>query len=185
LLKLIEKLTVTAIAATIIVTGSPPKPAVAQSQGTVNTIIGAAAVIGGIILYNNYVHRQQAANSIVGYTSNGGTIYGDGRIAMPNGRFYTPNSNGQYANGQYAYYNPNARATSYNYDYQRTGQYDTTHRHGRYVYHTTNVYTTTTHPGNNGIGHAYGHDQNHNDNYQNNDNNGNGHGHDNEGGNHQ
>ena len=107
--------------------GSLPKPAAADTQSTINTLLGAAAVIGGIILYNNYEHKRQAANTIVGYTRNGGTIYGDGRIVMPNGQTIYPNSNGQYPWGQYAYYNP--QGSGYTYDYNRTGQYDNTHRH--------------------------------------------------------
>lgn len=106
-----------------------PKPAVAQSQGTINTILGAAAVIGGIILYNNYQHKKQAANAVVGYTANGGTVYGDGRIVMPNGQVFYPNAGGQYPWGQYAYYNPNANPSGYQYDYQRSGRWDRTHRH--------------------------------------------------------
>lgn len=108
--------------------GSIPKPAAADTQSTINTALGAAAVIGGIILYNNYQHKKQAANTVVGYTRNGGTVYGDGRIVMPNGQTIYPNSNGTYPWGQTAYYNQNA--SGYTYDTQRTGRYDTTHRHG-------------------------------------------------------
>ena len=108
--------------------GAMPKPAAADTQSTINTLLGAAAVVGGIILYNNYEHKKQAANSIVGYTRNGGTVYGDGRIVMPNGQTIYPNSNGQYPWGQSAYYTSNA--SGYTHDYKRTGQYDKTHRHG-------------------------------------------------------
>ena len=107
-----------------------PQVAAAQSQGTINTILGAAAVIGGIILYNNYVHKKQQANTVVGYTRNGGTVYGDGRIVMPNGATVYPNSNGQYPWGQYAYYNQNADPGAYQYDYNRSGRWDNEHRHG-------------------------------------------------------
>jgi hypothetical protein len=118
----------TGMAAALAVT-AVPKPAAADTQSTMNTLLGAAAVVGGIILYNNYQHKRQAANTIVGYTRNGGTVYGDGRIVMPNGQTIYPNSNGQYPWGQTAYYNPNA--SGYTYDTQRTGQYDRTHRHDR------------------------------------------------------
>jgi hypothetical protein len=113
-----------------------PPPAAAD---TTSTLLTAAAAVGALILYNNYQHKRQAANTVVGYTANGGTVYGDGRIVMPNGQTYYPNSNGQYAWGQGAYYNPSA--TGYNYDTNRSGRYDRTHRHGN--------------------GNAYGHDQNH------------------------
>jgi hypothetical protein len=127
--------------------GSIPKPAAADTQSTMNTILGAAAVIGGIILYNNYQHKRQAANSIVGYTANGGTVYGDGRIVMPNGQTVYPNSNGTYPWGQTAYYNQNA--SGYTYDPQRTGRWDRTHRHGNGSAYNGNAY-------NNGNGNAYG-----------------------------
>jgi len=126
----ISKLITAAGMAAALAVGSIPKPAAASTQSTLNTVLGAAAVIGGIILYNNYQHKRQAANNIVGYTRNGGTVYGDGRIVMPNGQTIYPNSNGQYPWGQTAYYNQNANG--YTYDTQRTGQYDTTHRHGAY-----------------------------------------------------
>lgn len=109
--------------------GVVPKPAQANAQQTLNTALGAAALIGGLILYNNYQHKRQAANTIVGYTRNGGTIYGDGRIVMANGQTIYPNSNGQYPWGQTAYYNPNAQG--YAYDYDRDGRYDNTGRHRR------------------------------------------------------
>jgi hypothetical protein len=124
----LSKLITAAGMAAALAVGSIPKPATASTQSTLNTLLGAAAVIGGIILYNNYQHKKQAANSIVGYTRNGGTVYGDGRIVMPNGQTIYPNSNGQYPWGQTAYYNQNA--SGYTYDTQRTGQYDTTRRHG-------------------------------------------------------
>jgi hypothetical protein len=120
-------ITATGLAAALTV-GAIPKPAAASTQSTINTALGAAAVIGGLVLYNNYQHKQQAANSVVGYTRNGGTVYGDGRIVMPNGQTIYPNSNGRYPWGQTTYYNPNA--SNYTYDTQRTGQYDNTHRHG-------------------------------------------------------
>jgi hypothetical protein len=124
----LSKLITAAGMAAALAVGSIPKPATASTQSTLNTLLGAAAVIGGIILYNNYQHKKQAANNIVGYTRNGGTVYGDGRIVMPNGQTIYPNSNGQYPWGQTAYYNQNA--SGYTYDTQRTGKYDTTHRHG-------------------------------------------------------
>jgi hypothetical protein len=115
--------------------GSVQKPAAADTQSTINTLLGAAAVVGGLVLYNNYQHKRQAANAIVGYTRNGGTVYGDGRVVMPSGQVYYPNSNGAYPWGQTAYYDPNA--SGYIYDPEHTGEYDETHRHGH--------------------GHAYGH----------------------------
>jgi hypothetical protein len=109
----------------VLITGVPQRPAAANTTSTI--ILGAAALIGGIILYNNYEHKKQAANAIVGYTSNGGTVYGDGRVVMPNGQTIYPNSNGQYQGGGYAYYHPRFQPVAH--DYNRTGQYDKTHHH--------------------------------------------------------
>jgi hypothetical protein len=105
------------------------RPASASTGSTWTIIESAAALIGGIILYNNYMHKRQAANTVVGYTRNGGTVYGDGRIVMPNGAVIYPGPNGQYPWGQSAYYYPNA--AGYTYDYYRTGVYDRTGRHCR------------------------------------------------------
>jgi hypothetical protein len=127
LTRLSKFVTAAGMAAAVTV-GAIPKPASADTQSTLNTALAAAAVIGGLVLYNNYQHKRQAANSIVGYTRNGGTIYGDGRIVMPNGQTIYPNSNGQYPWGQTAYYGSNTNG--YAYDTQRTGRWDNTHRHG-------------------------------------------------------
>ena len=117
-----------AIASSLAV-GPLARPA-AASTGSTWTIIGsAAALVGGIVLYNNYIHKKQAANSIVGYTRNGGTVYGDGRIVMPNGSTVYPNSHGQYPWGQAAYYRSDAGG--YDYDPDRSGRYDRTHHHDR------------------------------------------------------
>ncbi len=51
---------------------------------TRNIILGAAAVAVGIVIYNNYQHKVAQANTVVGYTRDGGVIYGDGRVVYPN-----------------------------------------------------------------------------------------------------
>ena len=99
----------TAIAATLTLSGLP-KPAAASTTGTINTILGAAAVVGGAVLYTNYEHKKQAASNVTGYTRDGGTIYGDGRVVMPNGQTIYPNDNNQYNNNQY---NDNRSADPY------------------------------------------------------------------------
>jgi hypothetical protein len=109
-----------------------PRPA---SADTTSTLLTAAAAIGAIVLYNNYERKQAAANTVVGYTRNGGTVYADGRIVMPDGQTYYPNSNGQNAINQYGYnngYNP------YNYGYgtapsQYYGRYNNRYN-GQYNY---------------------------------------------------
>lgn len=135
-----------AIAASLI--AAPLAQPAAASVGSTYTIIEAGlALIGGIILYNNYQHKRQAANTVVGYTGNGGTVYGDGRIVMPDGATIYPGRNGRYSWGQYAYYSPNA--SGYRYDYNRTGDYDRTGRHGHH-------YAKGHHKGH---GHGHGHDR--------------------------
>lgn len=117
-----------AIAASLMV--APLSQPAAASTGSTYTIIESAlALIGGIVLYNNYQHKRQAANTIVGYTRNGGTVYGDGRVVMPDGTTIYPGRNGQYPWGQYAYYSP--YGDGYQYDYNRSGEYDRTGRHDR------------------------------------------------------
>jgi hypothetical protein len=167
--------------AAAVTVGSIPKPAAADTQSTLNTALAAAAVIGGLVLYNNYQHKRQAANSIVGYTRNGGTIYGDGRIVMPNGQTIYPNSNGQYPWGQSAYYG--SSTNGYVYDTQRTGRWDSTHRHGNayrsnnngsYNNGYTNARYTNGYNGNNGNngnhnGWRNNHDRNHNGNHDDHD----------------
>jgi len=60
-------------------------PSHADSAATTrNIILGAVAVTAGIILYNNYEHKVAQANTVVGYTSDGGVVYGDGRVVYPN-----------------------------------------------------------------------------------------------------
>lgn len=140
--------------------GPLASPASASTGSTYTLIESGLALIGGIILYNNYQHKRQAANRIVGYTRNGGTVYGDGRIVMPDGSTIYPGRNGQYPWGQYAYYNPNAGG--YTYDYGRTGRYDRTRRHGdddddynRGNYN-NNYYRGGYAPGNSAWGHSRG-----------------------------
>ncbi len=132
MLQRLSKATVAFAIAASLAAGPLARPAAASTGSTYTLIEGALALIGGIVLYNNYQHKRQAANTIVGYTRNGGTVYGDGRIVMPNGQTIYPNANGQYPWGQGAYYEPNAGG--YMYDYQRTGEYDRTqrHKHGRW-----------------------------------------------------
>lgn len=129
---MLQRLTKGAIALAIsaaLLAGPLARPAAASTGSTYTLIEAGLALIGGIILYNNYHHKQQAHDTVVGYTRNGGTVYGDGRIVMPNGETIYPGRNGKYPWGQYAYYSPNAGG--YNYDYNRTGEFDRTGRHDR------------------------------------------------------
>ena len=90
----LHKLIVAAgVTATLAVGAIAPRPA---SADTTSTVITAAAILGAIILYNNYQHKRAAANVPVGYTRNGGVVFGDGRVVMPNGEVYYPDSDGDY-----------------------------------------------------------------------------------------
>ena len=120
--RLSKFITATGAAAAITTGAMIPRPA---SADTTSTLLTAAAAIGAIVLYSNYEHKRAEANTIVGYTRNGGTVYGDGRIVMPNGQTFYPNSNGQYAINNYGYnngYNPTAYGYA-PYGYYNNGQY--------------------------------------------------------------
>src|ERR1700737_4862242 len=66
----------------------------AGQRSTRNIILGALAVTG-IVLYTNYQRHAAYARSVVGYTRDGGTVYGDGRIVYPNGQTIYTSNNGQ------------------------------------------------------------------------------------------
>jgi len=115
--RLSKLIVATGAAASISVGAFMPRPA---SADTTSTILTAAAAIGAVVLYSNYQHKQAAANTIVGYTGNGGTVYADGRVVMANGQTYYPNSN---TNGQYAYNYP-VNNGQYNNGQYNNGQYN-------------------------------------------------------------
>jgi hypothetical protein len=115
-----SKFVMAAGAAATVTTGAMiPRPA---SADTTSTLLTAAAAIGAIVLYSNYEHKKAAANTIVGYTRNGGTVYGDGRVVLPNGQTYYPSSNGQYT-GYNNGYNPNSQYNGQYNNGQYNGQY--------------------------------------------------------------
>ncbi len=94
-----SKLFITAGAAATIFAGAiVPRPAAASTQDTIDTILGAAAVIGSVVLYDDYANEQ--ANAVCGYTSDGGVVYCDGRVVMPDGQVFYP---GQYDAGGWVY----------------------------------------------------------------------------------
>jgi hypothetical protein len=125
----IRKFAVITGSAAMLSTGALAAMPKAASADTTSTLLTAAGIVGALVLYNNYNHKRQAANDVVGYTRNGGTIFGDGRIQLANGQTVYPNSNGQYPGGQYAYYNSRANTSNFTYDNARSGRFDTTGRH--------------------------------------------------------
>jgi hypothetical protein len=66
----------------------------AGQRSTRNIILGALAATG-IIIYSNYQRHAAYARSVVGYTRDGGVVYGDGRIVYPNGQTIYTSNNGQ------------------------------------------------------------------------------------------
>src|ERR1700680_2669712 len=65
------------------------------AASTRNIILGAAAVAAGIIISRNVAHKRELAGTVAGYTSDGATVYADGRVAYANGASYYPGDRGQ------------------------------------------------------------------------------------------
>jgi hypothetical protein len=65
------------------------------AASTRNIILGAAAVAAGIIISQNVAHKRELAGTVAGYTSDGATVYADGRVAYANGASYYPGDRGQ------------------------------------------------------------------------------------------
>ena len=124
--RLSKLIVATGAAASVSVGALMPRPA---SADTTSTILTAAAAIGAVVLYSNIQRKQAAANTIVGYTRNGGTVYADGRVVMADGQTYYPNSN---TNGQYGYNYP-VNNGQYNNGQYANGQYNNgQYANGRY-----------------------------------------------------
>ena len=90
--------TLVALALLFVFAFSALSPALAETAGqrsTRNIILGAIALTAGVILYNNYHHKQVAHDTIVGRTADGGTVYADGRIVYPNGTVVYTSNNGR------------------------------------------------------------------------------------------
>ena len=87
----------TILALFALVASIAPRPASAEgAASTRNIILGAAAAVAGIVIYDNVRHKRAAANQVVGYTRDGGTVHADGRVTYPNGRtYYTSNGDGR------------------------------------------------------------------------------------------
>ncbi len=142
---------VAAVLALTILAGTfgAPTTASADTAGQRSTrtlILTGLAAVAAIVLYNNYHHKQVAANTVVGYTRDGGVVYADGRIVYPDGTvLYTGNQSRQRCNymgygaqcGQptYAYrgyYPNNYGARPYYGQNGYPGQYGYTGQNGYY-----------------------------------------------------
>ena len=65
------------------------------AASTRNIILGAAAVAAGIIIGRNVAHKRELATTVAGYTTDGGTVFADGRVVYANGASYYPGDQGQ------------------------------------------------------------------------------------------
>lgn len=90
---------IAAMLAVLIAISAFATPVAADTAGQRSTrtlILSGLAAAALIVLYNNYHHKQVAANTVVGYTRDGGTIHADGRITYPDGTvLYAGNANRQ------------------------------------------------------------------------------------------
>jgi hypothetical protein len=66
-----------------------------QAAVTRNTILGIAALVAGAVIAGNVSQKYATANTVEGYTRDGGTVYADGHVAYGNGSSYYPNDHGQ------------------------------------------------------------------------------------------
>lgn len=81
-----------------------PKEARADDTGAV--LLGAALGVAGTAIYENVLHKQQAASQVVGYTSQGCAVYADGHVGCNNAgagtpTVATPAGYGRYGAGTY------------------------------------------------------------------------------------
>src|SRR5579864_8716550 len=69
------------------------QPAKADQTST-EEILAAGALIAGIAISENIAHKQQLAQTVVGRTANGGVVFGDGHVVLPNGQSFYPGNFG-------------------------------------------------------------------------------------------
>lgn len=130
--------TLAGLALTAVAMTSVVAPARADGASTTRTIIGVAAAVAGIATAVNVEHKHAVANQVVGYLSDGSTVYADGHVVSPNGQSWYPGNQGQqiacngqscsvYQNGQYTGYNNGG----YN-PYNNGGYYNNGYNNGSY-----------------------------------------------------
>jgi hypothetical protein len=92
-------------------TGFLARAGTSGQTSTRNIILGAVALTAGIILYDDYAHSASTASSQVGYTTDGGLVYADGRIVYGSMGItvYVSNDDGGHI---CAFYGPGARCRS-------------------------------------------------------------------------
>ena len=141
--------------------GTTAKPAAAdQAAVTRNIILGAAAVAIGVTAAN-VAHKHAVANTVVGYTPDGSTVYQDGHVVSPNGQSYYPGNYGESVscNGQYCNMSGNGTYNNgYGYNgYGYNGYGYNGYNNNGYNSNGYNGYYNTGYNGNNG----YWYDQSH------------------------
>lgn len=109
-------------------------PAFAETSGQRSTrnIILAALGVTAIVLYKNYLDKKAQANTIVGYTPDGGVVYADGRVVYPDGvNAYASNNGYQrcYFNGGGERCVPNRMYAYFPQGYQPPPGWYKRHRH--------------------------------------------------------
>ena len=85
----IVRSTLAAVALAGVLGGAVSAPASANT-GTTNTILGIAAGIAAIATVENVEHKNAVANTVEGYTRDGGTVYEDGHVVTRDGRSWYP-----------------------------------------------------------------------------------------------
>jgi hypothetical protein len=81
-----------------------------QAAATRNEILGGLALIAGIATAVNVSNKNAQANTVEGYTRDGGTVYADGHVVLPDGQSYYPGNENQSiscSNGNCAVYGNN------------------------------------------------------------------------------
>jgi hypothetical protein len=136
--------------------GIVPQPARADgAASTRNIILGTAAAIAGVVIYNNIHHKQLAHDTVVGHTANGGTIYADGRVVYPNGDVLYTGRNGRPCS--YDGYGPYCGDDPVVY-YPRgyAGEHHDNGRHRGWYKHHGRDYDDENDDGDRGHGHGHG-----------------------------
>jgi hypothetical protein len=66
-----------------------------QAAATRNEILGGLALIAGVATAVNVSNKNAKANTVQGYTPNGGTVYQDGHVVLADGQSYYPGNQNQ------------------------------------------------------------------------------------------
>jgi hypothetical protein len=95
-MKRFQTMLIAAPLAVAILAAATMQPARADgAASTRNIILGAAALVAGVAIESNAAHKHQLANTVQGYLPNGGVVYEDGHVVLPNGQVYYPGNYGQ------------------------------------------------------------------------------------------